>query len=807
MSAVWMRARNDLRARWRGAVLLALVLGVTAAMAMTAAAGARRTTTSYPRLLAESKAYDAEVQLTGDDGSSDAAFDTGQEILAAVAALPEVVDHGRIAFVPATEGRPGGPPPPFSWDVSAVARVDPTVGTTLEIPRLLSGRLAALDNPAEAMATTEFLEQRGLKVGDRFTLQLVTFDEMLELFFGRNPTPTGELVPVTIVGSWLLPHDVSLQEQTGILMLTPAFYERYSSDNATLESLVVRLRNGSKDLEPFVAGARAIAGVDAISVITQDDLVSKVDRALGIQSTALWALALAIGAGGALVLGQAIGRWAAHGEADLPSLRALGMSRGHLIASVALPALLVGAAAALVACIAMFLFSPLVPVGLARDVEPDVGLFFDGTVMALGAAAVVAVVALRAWLRGFALTGLRSGELPSRTRPSIAIDRLARGGASPALVTGVRFAVEPGRGRTAVPVRSVIAGTILSIVAVVASFVFGRSMENMLANPATFGWNWDLIVFGGEDPAFTQDLQRKLSGSRQAASLARLEIRPTTFRGSDIETFAITSVKGTIFPTMLDGSFPDAPDEVALASKTMRAAGVGIGDTVTFPAADCAEGVECPLAYRVVGRLVSWSESEDPDVGAAFTEQGQRRIATSEGFTDFAVRVPRGTDPEAASGAIKEELGSDGTTPTRPAAIDNVARARSMPMLLAGILAVLALITMVHALLTAASRRRHDLAVLKTLGFLRRQVRAAVAWQSMTTVMLALLVGIPVGIAAGRWTWSLLSDRLGVDAQPVAPLGWIALGAAAVVLLANVVAMAPGRVAARTRPAETLRTE
>jgi hypothetical protein len=807
MSAVWMRTRNDLRARWRGAVLLALVLGLTAAIAMTAAAGARRTTTSYQRLLAESNAYDAEIQLTGDDGETDADFDEGQQILAAIAALPEVVDHGRIAFVPATEATPGSPAPPFSWDVSTVARVDPSLGTTLEIPRLISGRLAELDKPHEAMVTPEFLEERGLRIGDRFTLQLVTFEEMLELFFGRNPTPTGDIVTLTIVGSWRLPHDVSIQEQTGILILTPAFYERYSDENATLEALDIRLRNGSEDIDSFVAGARRIAGVDAITVSTQDDFVSKVDRALGIQSTALWALALAIGAGGALVLGQAIGRWLSHGSADLPGLRALGMGRGHLIMTVVLPALLVGAAAAFVACVAMFLVSPLVPVGLAREVEPDVGFFIDVTVSVQGAGAVVAVVSLRAWLQGLALTRHHAAELQNRTRPSVAVDRLARGGASPALVTGVRFAVEPGRGRTAVPVRSVIAGIILSIVAVVASFVFGRSMENMLANPETFGWNWDLIVFGGEDPDFTKEIERKLAVSRQVASLARVEIKTTRFVGSDIETLAIESVKGSILPTMLEGSFPDAPDEVALASKTMRAAGVTIGESVDFPGADCAEGASCPLAYRVVGRIVFWAEASDPDVGAAFTEQGQARIATSEGFTDFVVRVPSGTDPAAADVSIKEELGTDGSTPTRPTSIGNVARARSMPTLLAGILAVLALFTMIHALLTAARRRRHDLAVLKTLGFLRRQVRAAVAWQSVTTIVLALVVGIPIGIAAGRWTWSLLSDRLGVNAHPVAPLGWIALGAVAVVLLANVVAIAPGRVAARTSPAQILRTE
>jgi predicted lysophospholipase L1 biosynthesis ABC-type transport system permease subunit len=104
-------------------------------------------------------------------------------------------------------------------------------------------------------------------------------------------------------------------------------------------------------------------------------------------------------------------------------------------------------------------------------------------------------------------------------------------------------------------------------------------------------------------------------------------------------------------------------------------------------------------------------------------------------------------------------------------------------------------------------RRRHDLAILKALGFVRRQVSAAVAWQATTVALVALAVGLPLGVALGRWSWSLLADRIGVGAPPVTPGPALLAGVAGTVLVANLVAAWPGRVAARTRPAVALRSE
>jgi predicted lysophospholipase L1 biosynthesis ABC-type transport system permease subunit len=96
--------------------------------------------------------------------------------------------------------------------------------------------------------------------------------------------------------------------------------------------------------------------------------------------------------------------------------------------------------------------------------------------------------------------------------------------------------------------------------------------------------------------------------------------------------------------------------------------------------------------------------------------------------------------------------------------------------------------------------------VLKTLGFVRGQVKATVAWQA-TTFAVALVLGVPIGLAAGRWAWQLTAAELGVDSAPVVPLPAVLAVVAGTVLAANLVAAVPGRAASRLRPAAALRSE
>src|SRR4029077_2299468 len=65
------------------------------------------------------------------------------------------------------------------------------------------------------------------------------------------------------------------------------------------------------------------------------------------------------------------------------------------------------------------------------------------------------------------------------------------------VVVGARFALEPGRGRAAVPVRPALLGAVAGILGVLAAFTFSAGVSDAAANPARFGQTWQLDAFLG----------------------------------------------------------------------------------------------------------------------------------------------------------------------------------------------------------------------------------------------------------------------------------------------------------------------
>jgi putative ABC transport system permease protein len=165
------------------------------------------------------------------------------------------------------------------------------------------------------------------------------------------------------------------------------------------------------------------------------------------------------------------------------------------------------------------------------------------------------------------------------------------------------------------------------------------------------------------------------------------------------------------------------------------------------------------------------------------------------------------TNLENAEGVCPQDQVCGVETAKRPVDILNYTRIQTTPLALAGLLALLAVATVAHLLVTSIRRRRRDLAVLKTMGFVRRQVSAAVAWQATTLVVLALVVGLPLGAAAGRWVWQVFAERIGIAPDPRIPLVTLLLFIPVAVAVANALAAGPGWIAGRLKPAPVLRSE
>jgi ABC-type lipoprotein release transport system permease subunit len=143
----------------------------------------------------------------------------------------------------------------------------------------------------------------------------------------------------------------------------------------------------------------------------------------------------------------------------------------------------------------------------------------------------------------------------------------------------------------------------------------------------------------------------------------------------------------------------------------------------------------------------------------------------------------------------------------RPAEIINYRSLGATPALLGGALAVGAAWAFALTLISTVRHRRRDVALLKTLGFTRRQLAAAVAWQSTVAVGIGVVVGVPVGVVFGRWLWDLFAHNIDVVPAPTVPALSIVLVALSALVLANLVAAVPGFMAARTKTASLLRAE
>jgi predicted lysophospholipase L1 biosynthesis ABC-type transport system permease subunit len=77
----------------------------------------------------------------------------------------------------------------------------------------------------------------------------------------------------------------------------------------------------------------------------------------------------------------------------------------------------------------------------------------------------------------------------------------------------------------------------------------------------------------------------------------------------------------------------------------------------------------------------------------------------------------------------------------------------------------------------------------------------------LVIALVAVAVGVPLGVAVGRTVWRWFADSLFVAAPAETPWVWVAVATPAIVVLANLVAAIPGRSAGRTSAALVLRDD
>ncbi|HEV3212244.1 MAG TPA: FtsX-like permease family protein [Acidimicrobiales bacterium] len=828
------RIRATVARRWGGYLSVVVLLGLVGGVSMGALAGARRTASSFPVYLASTntatmqvftglanphlgvtKGYDAAVNEAIADLPyvAHAVTDVGFDGTIDLSHLGGVHEH--VA--------PGETPPTFFGGLGGQYLTQDRV-------TVVAGRLFDPRRADEAVMNAQAAAEMGVHIGSVISFPIYTDAESLSPTYNGPPYRVARM---KLVGEVVFPHSVVQSDIDRLgdasVLLSPALTAELAPCCAYYSGMAIIVRGGGQHEKQVLAGAiriTPIAGFAPGNNGSPAQTTTEAQRAIKPEAIALGVFGAIAGLALLLIAGQLMGRLLRRGAGEAAALRSLGADRAMAFADVLVGLLVAVVAGAILAVAVAVALSPLMPLGPVRPVFPTPGVDVDATVLGLGFGAMVLVLGTLALLLTRRETDrLSSPRLRERWRGE---RRVVTAGANAGLpipaVTGLRLALDPGVGRDAVPVRSAVVGAVLAVTVLVSTVTFGASLNALVSHPALYGWNWDAALlsgFAGQEDLPAGKVAAVFDHARYVEAWSGANFLGAQLDGLRVEVLA-EQPGAAVAPPLLSGHGLEAATQVVLGGATLAALHEHLGGmvamhvhglptrhlvivgTATFPA--IAGGMSMGT-----GALVATS-----DFPAQLLDPQQNPIP---GPNAVLVRLRAGvSNPAVRRSLIAAERAIDATRGDqhssggyvrvlRPAEIVNYRSMGTTPALLGLALALGAVTALGLTLLASVRRRRRDLAMLKTLGFTQRQLAAAVAWQSSVAVLIGVVLGVPIGIVVGRTLWDLFAREINAVPAPSVPSTSIVLITIGALVLANVVAAIPGRLAARTPTALVLRAE
>ena len=811
LRVAWYRFRCTFGQRWTGYLALVLLLGLVGGLALGSLAAARRTQAAFPAYLASTNPSDLTV-LTGNFGDGPSGYDPA--LIAKIAALPGVRHVTSYVGLNVAVLAPDGSAPGGAGPVPA--SVDGEFFSTDRVT-IVAGRMADPDRRDEAVIDALGTPPQ-VHVGDVATFGFYTNAQAARLNAGQPVKPLLR-VNITVVGKAVFSSEGAQDDvdtmRNGGPLFTPTLARQLAACCSSYTETAVQLTE---------SGNSAVAAAEQriqqilptgfpVEFYVTSVTESKAQRAIEPTSIALAVFGGIAGLAALVIAAQVIGRQLRLGAGDLAVLRALGSSPAGAVSDGLLGVVCAVVAGALLAGVLAVSLSPIAPLGPVRAVYPSRGVAFDWTVLGAGAGVFVAVLFLLA-------VGLARRQAPHRAARATRAGpgsgtfwvRAARNCGLPASAAeGIRLALAPGSGRRQAPLRSAIGGTAAAIVVLMATVTFGASLQTLVSHPALYGWNWTFALNAGS-PSYiaTGQAGELLSHDPAVAGWTGIYFATARIDGQTVPVIGM-SPHAAVAPPLLSGHGLETTDEVVLGSATLAQLHKRVGDTVTVQ-----DGGSSAFPLRIAGTATL------PSLGASgtlHTEMGTGAVfsyrlipgAIGSQPNEILVSLRPGADPDAARARLQRLVpAANGGTVSgvqRPAEIVDYRTMGTAPALLAAALAAGAVSSLWLALMASVRQRRKDLALLKTLGFTRRQLAATVAWQATVTVVVGTVVGIPLGIGLGRFLWNLFARQIDVVPEPVVPVPTVAVVIAGALLIANLLALLPGRAAGRTPAAALLRSE
>lgn len=764
MPLLVLRVRVFIQGRRRQFVTTSLLIGVIAGMVLGLAAGTRRTSSAPDRLTARAGG-DPDLVVTQLQG---------RPLTDSIATIPGVSEAGSWSFVASflispTDGSPVIEPNPFAGD-------DRLMGATL-----VEGRFTDPAAPDEFTANRAFAQlladRFGTKVGD--VLQVASYDQtqLSDPTFNFEGAPAIAPFPVTFVGITRSPSE--FDEPSHQLVFSQSFLTAHPTAGVVQTLTVVRVDPGTDRGAVIDAVRRLPDGEGAFNAPMR--IVSAASRrAVQFQSTSLWLVtATALIAGGA-VIALVVGRLLRVGDSERTSLTALGWRRRDIVVERAIEGVVTAVVAIPVAVGVGAAVTAAFPLGVLRQFEPDTGLRTDWSITASGILVMIAMVV--------AISAI-AGRRTSRVRPQNAGDRVTRfitsSGAGMPLTAGMHLTTNGPTGAR----RSLgsLASVAVGFAGLVAAIIVGLSLTDIVERPDRWGVNYDNL-YGNPYVPNDGDITAPFVNDPNVAALTAATLGSVTIQGQDVATIAVDAVTGSLRPTALVGRAPIAANEIGLGAEVARRLHVGVGDRV-----DAVGSSGVTTDVEVVGIVVT------PD------SAGNGAAMTFDGFAALNPTATRNialvTFGEDAPANIAERIGDANFTPpdalTKPTSVRALQRVTAAPFVLVAVLSTLLLVAYAYLLSSSARANRRDLAVLRSLGADRRQLRGVIHWHATLSAALVVAMGVPLGVIMGRWVVRLVTTALGIVPGADVPVGLLLAVAGAALISANLLALPSAVRAAR----------
>lgn len=548
--------------------VLVLMAGLAGGASMAAVAGSRRTETSYERLVEAEDAAEVFMFAQGELSGTD---------LDELRRIPKA--HVGASTIIALSSAASGIDRRNDFGLIVAADAE---SLALLRPHHLDGRLPSADHPEEVVVNELVAKELQVRPGDKVDLVGPTpaaFACLEEL--ECDAKLLNEPIQAVVSGVFRRARDLDPDAFNGALVYAgPGMKELAPPGYVRAVTVVdVKLEEGRAGADPFAEAVEA-RFPERFGIEVEDPTQANISRTLDVEARSLLVFAAFAAVAGLVATAQAFARHLASGRHDRRVLAALGLTSGDRAMVIVWSALVVTGAATMLAVVVAIAGSSILPVGVARRLEPYPGIDIDGAVLAAGTLGVAAVLLLA--------FGALAWRAVSRDRWNMIEIAPPRGGRLLALpvvpAVGVDLAAPRLRRAGSASTMGAIVGITAALAAVTAASIVASSNGDLQTTPALYGQPWDANVLTASENAraVADELGRKGVVTALALTAGGVtELAGPSGKRGEVNAVGFELLEGEMELALLAGRAPRSAGEVALGSRVFDELDVAIGDRVT----------------------------------------------------------------------------------------------------------------------------------------------------------------------------------------------------------------------------------